>query len=176
MERALVASEYQAFIGGITVLSPYRVRFTLPALSMYNVRVPETIRLTVPGSTLTSREDISYQQPDEPDNEFQLLPNEAAAETLEVSRWAMARWSRARWNTTGAVVHLRAHRRRRGAALDVEYSEAMRQVRRTQAASLRGRHARHHGLRRLRRLGHRMRDGCPAGGRHEVVPVRAERS
>ena len=124
--NALVASEYQAFVGGITVLSPYRVRFTLPALPMYNVRVPEMIRLTVPGSTLTSSEDISYQQPDEPDNEFQLLPNEVAATTLEVVEvgdgetvegaleYFSEQWYTFEPGEDAAVLRL-----------DVEYSEAM---------------------------------------------------
>ena len=83
--NALVASSYEALIGGMTVLSPYRVRLTLPVLPEYDVRVPETIRLTVPGTALTSGEDVPHQQPGEPDNEFTLLPDEEAAERLQVT-------------------------------------------------------------------------------------------
>ena len=84
--NALVEQQYEQLIGGIDVLSLYRLRLTLPANMTFALRVPETITLTVPGIALTSAEDIQYQQEGYQDNEFYLLPDELAAEDLAVDK------------------------------------------------------------------------------------------
>ena len=70
--------------GAFVVVSQSVVRLTLPANLTYSIRVPETVRLTVPGDALTSGEDIHYQQPGEPDNEFRILPDAASPEERSV--------------------------------------------------------------------------------------------
>lgn len=81
--NALVADNKDAMIAGLTVLSQYRVSLRLPPLVGYQIRVPETISLIVPGAALTSNEDIATEQDGYPPNRFVLAPNTASGESHE---------------------------------------------------------------------------------------------
>ena len=82
--NTMVMQYYPTLMAGLQVLSPYKVLLTLPVLSDFNIRVPETISLTVPGFALTPNEDISPQQEGLLDNTFLFRPDSVAAESREV--------------------------------------------------------------------------------------------
>ena len=60
-----------------------KLTMTMPPLAGYDIRVPETVTLVVPGATVTSDEDIDASPSGEA-NAFVLEPDEPAAESLEV--------------------------------------------------------------------------------------------
>ena len=60
-----------------------KLTMTMPPLAGYDIRVPETVTLVVPGATVTSDEDIDASPSGEA-NAFVFEPDEPAAESLEV--------------------------------------------------------------------------------------------
>ena len=70
-------------VGGVQVVSETRLTITLPAMPGYDIRVPETVTLVLPGATVASDERID-QSPDGQPNAFALLPDAVAADSLEV--------------------------------------------------------------------------------------------
>ena len=79
-----VAYEHRmALVAGVQVMSDTRLAITLPAMPAYDIRVPETVTLVVPGTTVASDEDIIFSASGEP-NTFMLMPDGPAADSLEV--------------------------------------------------------------------------------------------
>ena len=62
--NAIAAAHEAELINGLSVLSYRLIRLTLPPLVAYNVRVPETIRLTVPGSAVNTLWSVAWRRLD----------------------------------------------------------------------------------------------------------------
>ena len=77
------ASHRAQMVGGVQVVSASRLTVTLPPMPGYDIRVPETVSLALPGATVSSDERID-QSPDGQPNAFTLLPDAVAADSLEV--------------------------------------------------------------------------------------------
>ena len=71
-------------LGGILVLSDQRVRLQLPPLLAYNIRLAETVTVSIPGSTLKTYETIAASEAGSPANLFILNPDNVSATVREV--------------------------------------------------------------------------------------------